>query len=111
MKYVHYFSHLSAPYVAGFLSLSCCRAYSGRLVPQLVFSCDESTLNAVCQSLECSMSSMLKASLPSCMVLILTCWAQEQEEGREEKGDGLRVQAANSHELLCKHMSEEVRRM
>lgn len=40
------------------------------------------------------------------MVLILTCWAQEQEEGQ---GDSLRKQATDSHKLLCQHMSQDVR--
>ena len=81
------------------------RAYSSQVVPLLVFSCEESTLNVMCESLDCTPTALLKSCLPSCMVLILTCWAQEQDG---EIGEDLRKKAMDSHKLLCKHMSEEV---
>lgn len=79
------------------------RAYSSQLVPHLAFASDEATLTTISELLECPLQSILKASLPSTMVLILPCWAQETEAGQER-----RQQATASHELLCRHMSEEV---
>lgn len=86
-------------------------------MPQLVFNTDEATLNTMSELLGCPVDALLEASLPSCMVLILTCWAQGEGEGQGQgrEGEGqsaeeIRQQATAGHELLCKHMSEDVRR-
>ena len=73
-------------------------------MPHLVFASDEATLAGVSEMLERPLPALLKASLPSTMVLILTCWAQDSEAGEEQ-----RQQATASHDLLCKYMSEEVK--
>ena len=79
------------------------RAYAGQLVPHLVFASDEATLTSISELLGSPLPALLESTLPSSMVLILTCWAQEGE------GDQGRVQATAGHNLLCKYMSKEVR--
>lgn len=89
-------------------SLTLCRAYFGQLVPHLVFNMEEETLSTLCRVLACPLTDLLRNSLASCMVLILTCWAQGEGEGQ---GEEIRQQATASHALLCNYMSEEVRTM
>lgn len=80
------------------------RTYAGQLVPQLVFDTDEASLTALAEMFDKPLSDLLKASVPSCMVLILTCWAQEEGSG----GSDIRQRATASHQFLCTRLSEEV---
>ena len=79
----------------------------GRLVPYLVFATDEEGLTVVSQVLDCPVASLLRECLASCMVLIVTCWAQGEGQGEEQRVE-IREQATASHELLCNYMSNEV---
>lgn len=77
------------------------RTYCQQLVPHLVFTSDEESLENVSEVMGLPVTSPLKSSLASSMVRILTCWAQ---------GEGSREDAAGAYGLLCSYLSEEVGR-
>lgn len=78
--------------------------------------CDETTLNTLASNvLATPLSDLLKESLPACMVLILTTYSEQSTDRGGEMEEPLSVGeedkkiASESHNLLTRILSEEVR--
>ena len=109
----------------GVIYLTCCEStmvviywYRDRadvIAPLLVYRCDEASLLTLSSLLPSSSSSspnslpsLLSESLPSSMALILPSFAQRDSHDSESTSEQRITKAHASHDLLTKHLSEEV---
>ena len=84
------------------------RSYAHLILPHLVYLADEPSLASLSNLLHSPLPDLLQPSLPACMVLILTGYAQQSSEDSEEGGRERRARATTSHNLLTQHLTEEV---
>ena len=84
-----------------------CSTYHHQIVPYLVMKRDVATLEHLSSEiLHVPLPELLKESLPTCMVLILTNYVKQGE--REEESQDRRQKAAASHDLLNEYLTQEV---